>query len=100
MSSIHELPSIIDRLEKRLKQYKVDSPTDKQKQSMEMQYKLIEQLQSVYDQYKRLVLWDVWVQSQKEIDAITTKDPEIDGVILKFPLKENAKNFAYINFTI
>ena len=99
-SSIHEIPSIVEALEKRLTKFKVDNPTDKQKQSMEYQYKLITQLTDIYNQYKRLIYWDIYVQAQREIDIITKKDSEVDGIIIRFPLKENPKNFAYINFTI
>ena len=102
MSSIHELQTIIDQLELRLSNFKVDKPTDKQKASLEAQGRLIKQLQDIFDQYEKFSMWDIFVEIQNEVDAITDKDSEIEGVVIRIPFKEKSKSqkYGFINFTI
>jgi hypothetical protein len=102
MSSIHELSAIISQLELRVNNFKVANPTDKQKASIESQVRLIAQLQDIYDEYAKFSMWDMFTEIQKEVDVITDKDSEIEGVIIRIPFKEKSKSqkYRFINFTL
>ena len=100
MSSVHELSSIIEQLELRVSKFKVDNPTPKQLSSIENQVKLIQQLQSIYDQYQHLTLYDVMCEVQSEYDKMIKEDDSIDGLIIKLPLTSMPKHFGYINFIL
>jgi hypothetical protein len=100
MSSIHSLSGIIEQLELRVSNFKVDNPTPKQLSSIENQVKLIQQLTSIYEEYNRFTLWDLFVDIQNEHDRMIASDKELEGLIIKIPFKHEAVNYGYINFIL
>lgn len=100
--SIHSLGGIIENLEKRLSKYKVDEANEKQKISMLAQAQLINQLKEVYEEYNYITMWETFLQIQQEANAITSKDAEIEGLIIRIKFKANANimKFGFIDFTI
>ena len=100
MSSIHGLSAIINDLENRLSKYKKDSPSDKEIAITNRQVKLIGQLTEIYKAHENMTLYDMFVEIQKEYDKLRVKDPDIDGLYIKLPLKDNAKRYGLIEYTL
>ena len=99
-SSIHSLCGIIEQLELRVSNFKVPNPTDKQKASVEAQVVLIQQLQSIYDEYSRFTMWELFSDIQTEHDRMIALDSELEGLIIKIPFKHDAVKYGFINFTL
>lgn len=102
MSSIHGLQAVIEQLELRLAEFQTANPTAKQKYAIDRQVEIIQQLQGVYSQYEKFILWDVFIEIQREADAITAKDAEINGLVVRIKFKDNCdiRKFGFIDFTI
>src|SRR5665647_268290 len=94
-SSIHGLRTIIESLELRMSKFKVDNPTDKQLQSLELQSKLINDLTEIYETFEGLTLYDTFCEIQREADGVKAKDPHAEGLAIRIPFKENSKLEKY-----
>jgi hypothetical protein len=101
-TSIHLLGVIIEGLENELLQFKkkCTNPTTKQENYVIKQTNLINSLSDVYDSISDFTLFDICLELQHKYDNKLKEDKDIDGIIVKIPLKFNAKHYAYIEFTL